>query len=90
MKEEISDCGMVEVVAADGVAMVMQIGSLTHIVFTRRQPELYEGAKVYRKVVVKVVVPSHLAKEIGQAIFRGELSPGATEYAGSGGTVVMQ
>ena len=55
---------------ADGICSVMKVGSVTHLIFTSRQPEVC-GGKIYRIVEARVIVPNECVQEIGRTILTG-------------------
>jgi hypothetical protein len=63
------------VVFADGLAAVIPLGSVTHLLFTAREAQLHEGGKVVRMTQVRMIVPTECLQEIGRTIMRGEQVP---------------
>jgi hypothetical protein len=63
------------VVLADGLAAVIPLGSVTHLLFTAREAQLSEGGKVVRNGQVRLIVPTDCLQEIALTILRGERIP---------------
>ena len=55
-REEIWDTPSVATFFVDGIAAVMTVGPVTHLVFTSRQPQVSQSGKVYRVVEARVIV----------------------------------
>ena len=79
--EQIMD-SMAPTVFADGVSAIMTVGSVTHLIFTSREPNVMEPGKVYRTVQVRVIVPADRVQEIGRVLLRGDLVPHEPEIEG--------
>jgi hypothetical protein len=56
---------------ADRICAVTKVGSVTHLVFTSRQPQLSECGKVYRVVEARMIVLNDCLYEIGRTILAG-------------------
>ena len=56
---------------ADGICSVMKVGSVTHLIFTSREPQVSERGKIYRVVEARVIVPNECLQEIGRTILTG-------------------
>ena len=57
-------------VFADDVAAVTRLGSVTHLLFTARIQDTYEG-KIHRYVQLRLIVPTERVREIGRIITSG-------------------
>jgi hypothetical protein len=58
---------------ADGICSLIKVGSVTHLTFTHRQPQVSEGGKIYRVVEARMIVPNQCLLEIGQTILAGQI-----------------
>jgi hypothetical protein len=68
---------------ADGICTIIKVGSVTHLVFTSRQPQVSEAGRIYRIVEARMIVPNECLYEIGRAILAGRpVTPQQSEIDG--------
>jgi hypothetical protein len=66
------ECGNPAEVFADDLAAVTQLGSVTHLLFSARQPDPYDR-RIHRVLQLRLIVPTEQIKRIGLIIARGQL-----------------
>jgi hypothetical protein len=82
-REQIWDNGNVATFFVDDIAAVMTVGSVTHLIFTSRQPQVSESGRVYRVVEARVIVPNACVRNLGMTILRNQqLVPRQDEFEG--------
>jgi hypothetical protein len=57
-------------VFADGVAAVTQFGAVTHLLFTARRQDTYEG-RIERVIQLRLIVPTEQVRRIGRIVMSG-------------------
>jgi hypothetical protein len=73
----------------DGIAAVIIVGPVTHLIFTSRQPQISENGRVYRMVEARVIVPNSCVRDLGMTILRNQqLVPRQDEFEGMEKTVL--
>jgi hypothetical protein len=82
MTEQIIDDGTAITVCVDGICTVAKIGSVTHLAFTSRRPEVYGQNTICRKVEVRMIVPNDCLQAIGRLILSGECLAHQSEMEG--------
>jgi hypothetical protein len=65
--EQVVDQGTGVTISADGIS-VIKVGSVTHLIFTLREPQVAEGGRAYQMVQARVIVPNDCLHEVGRAI----------------------
>jgi len=70
MKEQI-DPGNPVSFFSDDVCTLVTVGSVTHVIFTCREPSA-DSAKTFRTVQARMIVPNNCLQQIGRAILKGE------------------
>jgi hypothetical protein len=59
------------------------VGSVTHLIFTCRQPQVYDAGKIYRVVEARMIMPNECLQEIGRTILAGRpITPAQCEMDG--------